>query len=197
MTTSPLFGFRPGEVAQFHYGWGGPRQALRVLGPGSRPTSIAVDDLDYPFRWPENTDVDAWNLMHDTPVFHAWIALWEGDLSEDRRSRSKQIRDKHLAALRLATEALIAANPQLLIVRDCPEGGQRHSWAVCHRAWLIEAEAGTPARIEEVIRTITDPEILDHIRGSSAREAELSERNAPWLDDEDRVILRRIASWHG
>ena len=37
------------------HGWGGPRQALRVLGPGSRPTSIAVDDLDYPFRWPEKS----------------------------------------------------------------------------------------------------------------------------------------------
>lgn len=187
---SPLFGFRPREVVQFHYGWGGPLHALRVLGPGSRPTSIAVDDLHYPFRWPEKTDVDVWDLMHDTPVFHAWIALWDNP-------RSNQNRAEHLAALRLATEALIAENPQLLVVRDCPEGGLRHSWAVCHRAWLIEAEAGSPARIEQVIKTIADPEILDHIRGSSAREAELSERNAPWLDDEDRVILRRIASWHG
>jgi hypothetical protein len=59
MTTSPLFGFRPRETVQFHYGWGGRHQALRVLGPGSRPASIAVDDLHYPFRWPERTDVDA------------------------------------------------------------------------------------------------------------------------------------------
>jgi hypothetical protein len=129
------------------------------------------------------------DLVPDTPAFHAWRDLWD-------KLRFSRNRKEHLAAIRLATETLIAENPQLLIVRDCPEGGGRHSWTVCYRAWIIEAEAGSPARIEQVIRTITDPEILDCVRGFAASEAELSERNAPWLDDEDRVILRRIASWH-
>lgn len=192
----PLFGFRVGETAHRHWGWGGGAEAVRIVGPGSRATSLAVDPADRSPRWPpRETDVDAWELMHDTPAFRTWVDLWERSLHATD-IRSGRGRDEHLSALRRTTEAVIAENPQLLMPRATPEGGPPHSWAVCHRSWLIEAEAGSAAQLEQVIGTIADPEIDDHLRRSAARTAEMDEMEAPWLDDEDRVIFRRIASSH-
>jgi hypothetical protein len=191
LDTPPLFGFRVGEIAQFHHGWGGRPATVRVVGPGSRATSLAVDPLDLTPQWPpRETDVDAWDLMHDTPAFRIWVDLWEQSL----HSTAIRDRDEHVAALRRATEVLITENPQLLIGRATGEGGPPHSWAVCHQASLIEMEARSVAQLERAIQTINDPEILDHLRWSAARMAEMNEMQAPWLEDADRVILRRIAS---
>ena len=76
--TSSLFGFRVGEIVQFHRGWGGRPETVTVVGRGSRATSLAVDPADRTPRWPpRDTDVDAWDLMHDTPAFRTWVDLWE------------------------------------------------------------------------------------------------------------------------
>ena len=189
----PLFGFRVGEVAQLHQGWGGRITPVRIVGPGSGGTSLAVDPTDPSVRPPRGADVDVWNLMHDTSAFRAWAVLWERSLNERALDPGRD-RGAYLCALRRATEALIVENPQLLIPRNTSEGGAPHSWAVCHRAWLTEAEAGSPARLEQTIGAISDPQIVDHIRRSAGRAAEMDEMDAPWLEDEDRTVLRRIAS---
>lgn len=169
-----------GEVARHHSGWGGRAELVRIVGPGSRATSLAVDPLDRSPQWPPRaTDLDVWDLMHDTPAFHVWVGLWERSLHEEAFVRKAGSLAEHLAALRRATESLIAENPHLLIPRATREGGPPHSWAVCHRAWLVEAEAGSATRLEQVVGTIDDPEIVDHLRRSAARTSEIDEMEAP------------------
>ena len=105
----PLFGFRVGEVAQLHQGWGGRITPVRIVGPGSGGTSLAVDPTDPSVRPPRGADVDVWNLMHDTSAFRAWAVLWERSLNERALDPGRD-RGAYLCALRRATEALIVEN---------------------------------------------------------------------------------------
>jgi len=186
-----LFGFRVGEVVRFDRGGTWPRATSRVIGPGTRAQSIALSPVDLAIDRTGGPDVDLWDLRHDTPAFHTLVEL-EPRIEMDRHHGGSQ---PLRPSLRHATEALIADNPHLLIPRVSWEGGRPHSRAGCLRADLVMREAGSAARLEAVLPTVTDPDVLDCVQSWSARMARSTDMETPWLDDEDKAILQRVASF--